>query len=107
MDMASQKKFDVGNYPYTLCREQHVWTPYDAAIDQKAKVGYRIQKCAHCPTKKHSIVSLRAGDQGALLKPARYSYPRDYRVAGGISRDTKGAIRAYNFLQEFQAAAEG
>lgn len=100
----SDKKFDVATYPYTLCREQHVWQPYDAAIDQKAKVGYRIQKCANCPVKKHSVVSLRPGDRGFLIKNPRYAYPVDYRVAGGISRDTKGAIRAYNFLQEFQAS---
>jgi hypothetical protein len=94
-----QHKFDVKSYPYTICREQHVWEPYDGVIDNKAKLGYRIQKCAHCPTKRHTIISLRIGDYGDTLSSS-YRYPKDYRIVGGITATERGQIRAHNFLGE-------
>jgi hypothetical protein len=79
-----QHKFDVKSYPYTICREQHVWEPYDGVIDNKAKLGYRIQKCAHCPTKRHTIISLRIGDYGDTLSSS-YRYPQGLPHRGAAS----------------------
>lgn len=97
--MASSKTFDAETYAYPLCREQHQWTPHDGGIDNKAKLAFRIQKCAHCPTKKHTIISLRASNRGQILK-SRMQYPSDYLVKGGLDRSDRGAIRLHNFLAE-------
>ncbi len=94
------QRLDIGDYPYTECREQHVWKPYDGTIDNRAKLAYRVQKCANCPTKRHSVLSLRAEDYGQLVKPSRYNWPSDYRVEGGLDRADLGHIRMANFLRE-------
>ena len=94
------KRMNIESYPYAECREQHVWRPFDGALDHKAQVAYRVQKCAHCPTKKHSTFSLRKTDYGQLLESSRYSYPSDYRVQGGLDKADRGHIRMFNFLRE-------
>lgn len=109
--MATQKNqtpyhFDVRSYSYNQCREQHIWLPHEALIDHKAKVGIRVQRCNNCGTKKHSVISLKAGDRGTAVRHPFYTYPSDYRVPGGVSRDVRGAIKAYNFLSEYQAFTE-
>jgi hypothetical protein len=96
------KKFDVGTYPYTHCREQHVWEPYDGAIDKKAKRGYRIQRCVNCPTKKHSVINLDPKDYenyGRTVSNS-YRYPTDYHITGGIASRERGLIRVHNFMAE-------
>ena len=95
----AKTKFDAASYPYPECREQHVWTPYDGTIDQKDKLAYRTQKCANCPTKKHSVISMRALNYGETVC-ASYVYPPDYKVEGGLDKRDRGAIRMANFLHE-------
>ena len=97
-------KVDISKYPYTDCREQHVWRPYDGALDNKRMVAYRVQKCANCDTKRHSILSLRAADYGQLVKASSYRYPDDYQVPGGLDRFDRGQIRMHNFLAEIANA---
>lgn len=91
--------FSVDSYPYVECREQHHWQPYDGAVDAKAKLAYRVQKCANCPTKKHSTLSMRAVDYGQTVR-SYYHYPTDYRVPGGMDTAVRGQIRMHNFLIE-------
>lgn len=99
--MAKKKStFDPSSYAYPVCREQHVWKPYDGTIDEKTKLAYRVQVCENCPTKKHSVISLRNADYGQLDRSSRYSYPEDYQVAGGLDRAGKGRLRARNFFEE-------
>ena len=100
------KRLDIESYPYTECREQHVWTPYDGALDQKAGLAFRVQKCQNCPTRKHSTISLRKVDYGQLVHPTHYSYPKDYRVVGGLDKADRGHIRMHNFLQEIQPPSD-
>lgn len=99
--MAPKKygKVNPESYPYTECREQHHWQPLDGAIDKAAKMAYRTQKCANCPTRKNSIISMRAQDYGQLIRSS-YAYPNDYRVPGGIDIADRGRIRMFNFLAE-------
>lgn len=95
-------KFDVQSYPYLDCREQHVWVPYNAVIDEKKKLGFRIQKCANCPTKRHTIISLRVANYGDTLSSS-YRYPKDYRIEGGITGRERSLIRAHNFLGQLDS----
>lgn len=95
----AEHKFNVESYPYTICREQHVWVPYDAVIDNVKKLGYRIQRCDNCPTKRQTIISLRVSNGGATLSTS-YRYPDDYRIPGGVTPAERGQIRLYNFLAE-------
>jgi hypothetical protein len=105
--MAAKKKngpdgngrFSVKAYPYPICREQHKWVPHDGVIDHQKKLGYRIQRCENCPTKRHTIISLRVTDYGDTLSSS-YRYPKDYRIVGGITSGQRGQIRAHNFLAE-------
>jgi hypothetical protein len=97
------KRISIENYPYTECREQHVWQPYDGVLDHKAGLAFRVQKCAHCPTRKHSVYSLRKADYGQMVHASHYSYPKDYRIAGGMDKADRGYIRMHNFLQEVEA----
>lgn len=89
------------DYPYVQCRDQrHHWAPYDAVIDHKAGVAYRVQKCALCPTKKHSVLSLRKMSYGEVVGHPHYTYPKDYQVKGGMTKADLGRIRAHNVLLE-------
>lgn len=94
-----ERQFNPAEYAYPVCREQHVWKPYDGTVDEKAKVAYRVQVCDNCPTKKHSVISLRNADYGQL-DSTRYSYPEDYQVPGGLDKRDKGRLRARNFFEE-------
>lgn len=94
--------FSVKTYPYVECREAHVWRHYDAAIDRKERLGYSIQKCANCETKRHRIISLRKPNFGQVLTRS-YSYPKEYQIVGGLSAPERGQIVAYNFMEAFQA----
>lgn len=96
------QRVDIKSYPYTDCREQHVWRPYDGTVDNKAGVAYRVQKCAHCPTKKHTILSLHKTDYGQVIR-SYYNYPTDYRVEGGMNAADRGLIRMHNFLRDIKA----
>lgn len=97
------KKFSSDGYAYPHCRaDQHVWTPYDGSIDEKAKLAFRVQKCANCPTKRKTILSMRPSDFGQLVKSSTYSYPQDYKIAGGAGRDIKGQLRMRNFFDEIR-----
>lgn len=100
--MAKKKSnaFSAAEYAYPVCREQHVWKPYDGTIDEKAKLAYRVQVCENCPTKKHSVISLRTADYGQFDRTSRYSYPEDYQVTGGLTKGDKGRLRARNFFEE-------
>jgi hypothetical protein len=100
--MATNKKFNPVTYPYARCREQHVWEFHDGAIDQKNKLAYRIQKCANCPTRRHTIFSTRPGAEGEI-ESRTYRYPTDYQVKGGLDRFDLGRVRYHNFLQELAA----
>lgn len=95
-------RVDIESYPYTECREQHIWQPYDGVLDHKVGLAFRVQKCANCPTRKHSMYSLRKSDYGQMVKPSHYSYPKDYRIEGGLDKADRGHIRMHNFLLEIQ-----
>ena len=101
---ASTKKHvpvNPDDYPYAQCRDQrHHWAPYDAVIDRKQGVAYRVQKCALCPTKKHSVLSLRKMNYGEVVGHPTYSYPKDYQVKGGMTKADLGRIRIHNVLLE-------
>ena len=100
---AASKKTTVnpGDYPYVLCRDQrHHWAPYDAVIDHKQGVAYRVQKCALCPTKKHSVLSMRKANYGEVVGHPRYQYPTGYQVKGGMTKADLGRIRIHNILLE-------
>jgi hypothetical protein len=88
------------DYPYTKCREQHVWMPYDGRCDWKTKIAYRIQVCGFCPTLRKSQLSLREIDKGRLLKSSTYKYPKDYRIVGGLAATERDRMRFANFLDE-------
>lgn len=92
-------KFNVKTYPYTQCREQHIWMPYNAAIQKK--LAYQIQKCANCPMRRHRVISLRAHDYGTILSRS-YRPPKDYRITGGVTANERGQIRVHNFMSEMQ-----
>lgn len=96
------QRVSIELYPYTECREQHVWKPYDGSMDHKAGLAFRVQKCANCPTKRHSILSLRKSDYGQLVRPSYYHYPVDYKVEGGLDKADRGHLRMHNFLQELK-----
>jgi hypothetical protein len=89
----------LDDYPYTMCREQHHWTPYDGRLDEKHKQAFRIQKCANCPTLKKSVLSLYPNDYGQLIR-STYLYPKDYKIVGGIDAKDLGRMRMANFLSE-------
>lgn len=95
--------FDINTYPYSVCREQHHWQPYDGAIDDETKLAYRVQRCQNCPTMKHSVISMRPTTYGQLVR-THYAYPQDYRVQGGISLADRGKLRVRNFLAELEKA---
>lgn len=97
--------FDVNTYPYLDCREQHVWEPYDGVIDKQAKLAYRIQKCAHCPMRRHTLISMRAHDYGDVVSRS-YRPPKDYRIPGGLDHRDRGRIRMANFLREISGQGE-
>jgi hypothetical protein len=99
MAKGEKKKLDVEAYPYPECREQHVWNPYDGAIDEKAKMAFRVQKCGNCPTKRHQVLSMRTADYGQTVR-SHYVYPDDYQIKGGVDRSDRGRLRMRNFLEE-------
>lgn len=90
----------VTDYPYTKCREQHVWMPYDGRLDERTKIAYRIQICGFCPTLRKSQLSLREADKGRLIKSSTYRYPKDYRIVGGLAASDRDKMRFANFLDE-------
>jgi hypothetical protein len=92
-------KFDAAAYPYPECREQHVWKPYDGTIDKVNKVSERIQKCAQCPTKRYTTLSMKPSTYGQIERSS-YKYPNDYQVKGGLTISDRGVIRMFNFLDE-------
>lgn len=91
--------FSAETYPYTECREQHHWKPYDVTIDKKAQIVFRIQQCANCTMKKHTQLSIHNADYGQIIR-AYYAQPPGYRIPGGITLDERGAIRMHNVLGE-------
>lgn len=91
------KKFSVKEYQFSICREQHHWIGYDATVDKAAGIGYRVQKCEYCLTKKYTTIYLR---DGSYLKNSKYVYPDGYRVEGGLSRGDKSRLRLRNFMSE-------
>lgn len=95
------QKFDVATYPYLDCREQHSWKPFNAVIDQKQKLGFRTLKCANCPTKRYSVISLRVADYGDIISNS-YRYPKDYRIEGGLGRRDRSLVRIHNFFAEVE-----
>lgn len=95
-------QFNVRNYPYTHCREQHYWKLYDGSIDNAAKVGCRVDVCTACGMKRYRWMSLKTGQ---LVRNTRYSAPKDYYVIGGLTREDRGQMRVYNFLSDLQARA--
>jgi hypothetical protein len=88
------------DYPYTKCREQHVWMPYDGRCDWSNKIAYRIQICGFCPTLRKSELSLKEADKGKLIKSSTYKYPGDYRIVGGLAATERDRMRFANFLAE-------
>ena len=91
----------IEEYPYAECRDQrHHWKPFDAVLDYKEGIAYRIQQCGNCPTKKHSLLSLRKTNYGELLGHVRYSYPRNYFIPGGLDKRDLGQMRMHNVLRE-------
>lgn len=88
------------DYPYTKCREQHVWMPYDGRMDYGNKIAYRIQVCGFCPTLRKSQLSLKEADKGRLIKSSVYKYPGDYRIVGGLAATERDRMRFANFLDE-------
>lgn len=96
------KRINIEAYPYVECREQHKWLFYDGVQNYKVGIAFRTQKCANCPTKRHSQLSLRKADRGQLVKPSTYSYPDDYQVPGGLDKADRGLIRMHNFLAEIE-----
>lgn len=97
--MAKKAPLNPDTYPYPECREQHQWQPYDGAIDKGAKLAYRTQKCGNCPTKRYSVLSMRAADYGDTIR-SHYVYPKDYLVPGGMSPGDRGRIKMHNFFAE-------
>ena len=67
-------------------------------------MAYRVQKCALCPTKKHSVLSMRKANYGEVVGHAHYTYPKDYQVKGGMTKADLGRIRIWNVLREAQEA---
>jgi len=100
-----QGAFDPAKYQYTECREQHQWRPYDGTIDNKAKIAFRVQKCANCTMRKYSQISLYPNDYGQLIS-SYYKQPPGYRIPGGIGTQERGLIRVHNFMNEIKSAAK-
>ena len=108
--MAQAKKskhvpIDPDTYPYDACRDQrHHWAPYDAVLDTKVGVAYRVQKCNNCSTKKHSVLSLKKASYGEVVGSPRYQYPGDYQVKGGLDKYDLGQIRMHNVIAEARSS---
>lgn len=100
--MAARKSFNPNTYPYSKCRESHEWKFYDGTIDQKTGVGYRVQKCDNCDTKRYAYLSARPADRGQYVRKPRYKYPEDYKVEGGLDRVDLGRVRMHNFLSDLE-----
>ena len=96
--------FHPEHYPYPHCREQHVWEPYDAAIDKKARKGYRIRQCKNCAMKIHTVIELDpvSLDYGRVLK-RYYHQPQGYHIKGGIDWHDRALLVAMNFMAELQS----
>jgi hypothetical protein len=95
----TEKHLDT--YPYPECRgDVHQWLPYDGRLDETRKIGYRIQQCAHCPTKRKSQLRAEGPSRGTYLKKPTYDYPKDYKIEGGLDSREKGQLRMINFMQE-------
>jgi hypothetical protein len=99
-----QGVFDPEKYQYTECREQHHWVPYDGAIDVKAQIAFRVQRCSNCTMRKYTQISLYPKDYGQLLS-SYYKQPPGYRIPGGIGPAERGQIRVHNFMAEVKAAS--
>lgn len=95
----SAGNFDVKSYPYLDCREQHIWKPFDGAVDNKLKIAHRVQQCANCEMKRHQVLSMRATDYGKVIS-RQYRAPEGYYVPGGLDWRDLGEIRMHNFLAE-------
>lgn len=96
-------KKNLDTYPYPECRgDVHQWLPYDGRVDEAKKIGYRIQQCAHCPTKRKSQLHAAGVRRGTYVKKPTYDYPKDYKIEGGLDAHDKGLLRMVNFMHEVE-----
>jgi hypothetical protein len=102
--MAAAKKparIDVEQYKFTDCRDmRHHWEPYDAMMDDTAAMVYRVLKCAHCETKRHSVISAKKGPGYGKVLSNSYTYTKGYQVKGGLGQDNLALLRMHNVLAE-------
>ena len=97
----ADSSFDPADYEFTDCREQHVgWRHYDSSVDENGKVGYRVQKCEGCGTKRYRSIILIGSKRGEPFAATRYVYPPGYRVPGGLDPADRRMIRVHNFWRD-------
>lgn len=100
----AKAKFNILLYPYPECREQHIWRFYDGSIDEKAQLGYKVQKCENCPSKRHLVISMVTGKR--VTKNFRYDKPEDYAIPGGITANDKAKLVLRNFLEDLENGSQ-
>jgi hypothetical protein len=101
MARKAKAKLDVEKYAFADCRDmRHHWEPYDAVMDDTAKLVYRVLKCAHCETKRHSVISAKKGPMYGRTLSNSYTYAKGYQVPGGMGADNMALIRMNNVLNE-------
>jgi hypothetical protein len=94
--------FDPQVYQFPECRDGHEWKWTNGSIDDQGRLGYQIDRCKRCGTRRHSIINLdyNSKNYGLLDRARRYVHPDGYLVPGGLDKFDKGKLRVGVFLKK-------